>query len=1118
MDEAPIGTYTFLPWVREGLANQVGAVTGARSTMDISVQLSGTKVDAPPPAPVTVTKTVQLYGPGDVIGVDAAQISRLEPPNWVTNYEPNYLAAIEFYDEDFPWRYTPAAPSGRRLLPWLALVVLAEDGEFTEGKDMTGRPLPYIRVTADLGTVFPDAGEAWAWAHTHVNDSLSANVVETDSTVVGQAIRHVIDTAPDTACSRLLCPRKLRPKTGYHAFLVPAFESGRLAGLGLDPATPFGDSSNGLTATSSSWGAYAVPANRPDANDFPYYHRWYFRTAESGDFESLVRLLKPRVVDSRVGQRDIDARTPAPNVTGVAEFDGVLRMGGALKAPFATMSGPQQADYTAHDQWATPYPRPFQSQLAAFVNLSDSYQWVGPAANGDANLAENVQADPDPLVTPPLYGRWHALTERLLTDRDGHDAPHRTNWVHDLNLDPRFRVAAGFGTTVVQQQQESLMAGAWAQIGDVLEANRRIRAAQLAKAAGRYLYDAHLKVAAAVSPAALLLKTAPVRSRVLSAGLTVRSALQRSPMSTTLTSAAMRRVLRPGGKLATGLGLAGTQVAADVVVRANTGAISAAPPRPAPTQLLTPDVLAAALAPTPSQAGLVRLGQWLRGHMALSFVLLLVFPLLAVLAFLAGPVGWAVAGALAAALVVVAATVVPRALQAAAQQAAADALSESHETPSTVDGLPGSSGFTLVTAADPRGTIAITTAGAGQTDNATAAAFKTALREQYALVEVSRKAGARPPTTPLALDRVAGDVLAGMHPDLTVPRYTWSGITVPARLRAQMSDDLVPVMAYPEFDQPMYEPLVAMDKAGFVPGLHLVEPDSITLLETNQRFIESYLVGLNHEFARELLWREYPTDQRGSYFRQFWDVRKKVAEATDKAAAREKYRDIKPIHTWPAGSDLGDHDNREEGQQAEEDLVLVIRGELLKKYPNTIISAQPAAWQVGDDAKPDKARPRILDETKGPVLPLYEARVQPDLYFFGFDLTSTVARGDDVVDDKPGWFFRIEEVPGDARFGFDISREPSSIINVWNDLAWDDVAPGIADGQYLSIASIPARSLVEPPTAGPGSEKHPQWESDRYVPLDSQLSAAEFAYISLQAPVLIAVHAAELLPKPESTS
>ena len=36
------------------------------------------------------------------------------------------------------------------------------------------------------------------------------------------------------------------------------------------------------------------------------------------------------------------------------------------------------------------------------------------------------------------------------------------------------------------------------------------------------------------------------------------------------------------------------------------------------------------------------------------------------------------------------------------------------------------------------------------------------------------------------------------------------------------------------------------------------------------------MVGLNHEFARELLWREYPTDQRGSYFRQFWDVARRA--------------------------------------------------------------------------------------------------------------------------------------------------------------------------------------------------------------------------------------------------
>ena len=80
-------------------------------------------------------------------------------------------------------------------------------------------------------------------------------------------------------------------------------------------------------------------------------------------------------------------------------------------------------------------------------------------------------------------------------------------------------------------------------------------------------------------------------------------------------------------------------------------------------------------------------------------------------------------------------------------------------------------------------------------------------------------------------------------------------------------------MAYPNIDLPMYEPLKAISVELFLPNINLIAPNSITLIETNQRFIEAYMVGLNHEFARKLLWREYPTDQRGSYFRQFWDVR-----------------------------------------------------------------------------------------------------------------------------------------------------------------------------------------------------------------------------------------------------
>ena len=70
-------------------------------------------------------------------------------------------------------------------------------------------------------------------------------------------------------------------------------------------------------------------------------------------------------------------------------------------------------------------------------------------------------------------------------------------------------------------------------------------------------------------------------------------------------------------------------------------------------------------------------------------------------------------------------------------------------------------------------------------------------------------------------------------------------------------------------------------------------------METNQRFIEAYMVGLNYEFARKLLWREYPTDQRGSYFRQFWSVGDTIdSEGLSEDALKEKLYDIPEIHRW----------------------------------------------------------------------------------------------------------------------------------------------------------------------------------------------------------------------------
>ncbi len=89
----PTGTYTFLPWLRRGVANRIDTAAGdpgvrLRAGFDVEVTVSGVGLDGSAPA-VTAPQHVELYGPGDIIGVDPVAISRREPPDWTTNFEPN---------------------------------------------------------------------------------------------------------------------------------------------------------------------------------------------------------------------------------------------------------------------------------------------------------------------------------------------------------------------------------------------------------------------------------------------------------------------------------------------------------------------------------------------------------------------------------------------------------------------------------------------------------------------------------------------------------------------------------------------------------------------------------------------------------------------------------------------------------------------------------------------------------------------------------------------------------------------------------------------------------------------------------------------------------------------
>jgi hypothetical protein len=54
-------------------------------------------------------------------------------------------------------------------------------------------------------------------------------------------------------------------------------------------------------------------------------------------------------------------------------------------------------------------------------------------------------------------------------------------------------------------------------------------------------------------------------------------------------------------------------------------------------------------------------------------------------------------------------------------------------------------------------------------------------------------------------------------------------------------------MDAPTFPQPMYEALRDISQDYLLPGLEHVPPNTVQLLQTNAKFIESFMVGLNVE-------------------------------------------------------------------------------------------------------------------------------------------------------------------------------------------------------------------------------------------------------------------------------
>ncbi len=209
-----------------------------------------------------------------------------------------------------------------------------------------------------------------------------------------------------------------------------------------------------------------------------------------------------------------------------------------------------------------------------------------------------------------------------------------------------------------------------------------------------------------------------------------------------------------------------------------------------------------------------------------------------------------------------------------------------------------------------------------------------------------------------------------------------------------------PIMAAPRFDRPMYEALNDYDRDWLVPGLGLLPADDfVTVLSTNSEFTEAFLVGLSDEMGRELHWRNYPTDRRGTYFHRFWDA--------DEDELRQ------PIHAF-SRTGLGRHLSiggaggpggpGGAGGSSEPRAVIVVKSELVRRFPDLVIQA------VKNQAAPGLTP--VFEKEGSPqqtARQLFSAFLEPDIALIGVDL------GLDEID-RPEWWILIAEHPGATRF------------------------------------------------------------------------------------------------------
>jgi hypothetical protein len=254
--------------------------------------------------------------------------------------------------------------------------------------------------------------------------------------------------------------------------------------------------------------------------------------------------------------------------------------------------------------------------------------------------------------------------------------------------------------------------------------------------------------------------------------------------------------------------------------------------------------------------------------------------------------------------------------------------------------------------------------------------------------------------------RGALDPLASVRADLLA--------RVPA-LGGVLGEGLPTLGLAPVFEDPLADDLTGLGVSWMLPGVGKLQRNRVRLLAVDTSFVGAFMVGANHQLAAELLWRGYPVDLGATFFRRFWNY-----------VDEPRSTDLADLRGWDPDLTIAENMEAETGASAS--TVIVVRGDLVRRYPTARYFLQEAALD-GDEASPV--------ERAAPLDPVFLGSLDRDTVFFGFEKDPADVRGD-RPNGVPGYFLAIEEQAGAPRLGLDRARpkhfveDPTS----WDEASW----------------------------------------------------------------------------------